>query len=359
MEAGRMQLFLAAGGHGYFGNNFTYKNIIQGLFKFDNSSTELTSLSAKLHQSVNHARAQVAQQAWYKHEELHKKIALCEYEQGFSVSLHSIHCAHLLPATMAEETNYEIDSWSRWLTSLDGMKLLFQELLGPPYGATLQAMVTEARDKRIGELNNIIYLEQLTQLWRAELYRCAKSIEPFKLPRHGAVFEPTQMDSTAWQEVLKLQWSNLKTDLNVMDEFVYLQGLTASKIELPKAFGHKKKQQQGAKVAQAHQPKQVPALPAPPAPIKGKAREDKRKASPPQREQKDGMCIADLLRHYGANQQIACETPCRYPHYTAIAKGVTKAAAVSKVQALGPKLHLNEATINFLKKKIESDAKFK
>ena len=80
-----------------------------------------------------------------------------------------------------------------------------------------------------------------------------------------------------------------------MDEFVYLQGLTASKIELPKAFGHKKKQKQEAKVAPAPQPRQVPAPRVLPAPIKGKAREDKRKASPPQREQKDVMCISERL----------------------------------------------------------------
>ena len=352
MEKGRLQLFLSAGGHGYFGNNFTAKNIIQGLLKYDSSSNEPTTLSARLQSSLNHAKTLVTQQAWYMHEELHKKIALCEYEQGFNSSVHSIHCAHFLPAKIAAETNYEIDSWSRWLASLEGMKLLFQELLGPQYGVTIQAMITEARDSRIGEMSNVIYLVQLTHLWRQELYRCARSVTPFQLPRHGAVFQPTQMDASAWQEVMKLQWSNLKTDLNVMDEFVYIQGLAARKMDLPHAFGHKPKQKGEVRGPPAPLPKVIAA------PAKLKAKQEK-KPSPAKKDQRDSMCIADLLNQYGAEQQIACDVPCRYPHYTAIAKGVTKAAAIGRVQLLGPKLHLTEATITFLKKKIEGDIKFK
>jgi len=62
---------------------------------------------------------------------------------------------------------------------------------------------------------------------------------------------------------------------------------------------------------------------------------------------------ADCMRdnHYGAGQQIACEVPCRYTHYGTIAKGTTKAAVISKVQVVGPKLHLTDSTINFLKKR--------
>ena len=93
------------GGHWYFGNNYTAQNIIQGLLQYDSVSIELVTLSSQLHASLNHARVLLLQQDWYKHDELHKKIAICEFEQGFAVSPHSIHCAHLLPAKNAEENN--------------------------------------------------------------------------------------------------------------------------------------------------------------------------------------------------------------------------------------------------------------
>lgn len=40
---------------------------------------------------------------------------------------------------------------------------------------------------------------------------------------------------------MKIQWKNLKEDLNPMDEFVYLQELQARNLGLPKAFSHKPK----------------------------------------------------------------------------------------------------------------------
>ena len=361
-EEGRLKLFLTAGGHGYFGNNYTPQNIIQGLLQYDSVTNEPVTLSSQLHASLNHARALLLQQAWYKHEELHKKIALCEFEQGFTVSPHSIHCAHLLPAKIAEENNYEIVNWMFWLLHMEGWKILFQELLGPSYGTTLQAIITEARERRIGEMSNIVYLVQLTHHWRAELYKCAKSVVPFQLPRHATVYLPQKMKPADWNEVMNIQWNNIKEDINPMDEFVYLQGLRARNLGLPKAFGHKPKKPADEKPIQGK-------VVVPAAPVKARAKDNKKKTPPkdhksprdpkPQRDQKDALCVADLLSHYGAGQQIACDVPCRYPHYGAIAKGTTKAAVINKVQVLGPKLHLTDSTINFLKKKIDEDAKFK
>ena len=76
MEKDRLKKFITAAGHGYFGNNFTEKNIIQGMLKYDPMGEDSTTLYAKLHASVNHNRVAVIKQAWYKHTELHKKIAI-------------------------------------------------------------------------------------------------------------------------------------------------------------------------------------------------------------------------------------------------------------------------------------------
>jgi len=137
---------------------------------------------------------------------------------------------------------------------------------------------------------------------------------------------------------MQIQWTNLKEDLNPMDEFVYLQGLKARNLGLPKAFVHKPKKPADEKPPQG----KIVAV----APAKARAKDNKKKApqrdpkSPRdqklQRDQKDAFCVADFLNHYGAGQQIACEVPCRYPHYGAIAKGTTKAAVINKVKVVGP-----------------------
>jgi hypothetical protein len=49
----------------------------------------------------------------------------------------------------------------------------------------------------------------------------------------------------------------------------------------------------------------------------------------------------------------------RYLHYRAIAKGITKAAVINKVQVVGPKVHFTDSSIKFLKKMIDDDTKFK
>ena len=108
--------------------------------------------------------------------------------------------------------------------------------------------------------------------------------------------------------VILVLWSNLKTDLNLVDEMVYMQGLAARGIELPKAFGHKPKQKAlaDAKTPQDNRNKQA-------VPKKEKPQVDKKRS--PRSDTGDALCVADLLNHYGSSQQIACEVPCKYPHY--------------------------------------------
>jgi len=38
---------------------------------------------------------------------------------------------------------------------------------------------------------------------------------------------PQKMKPADWNEVMNIQWKNVKEDINPMDEFVYLQGLKA------------------------------------------------------------------------------------------------------------------------------------
>ena len=131
-----------------------------------------------------------------------------------------------------------------------------------------------------------------------------------------------------------------------------MQGLAARGIELPKAFGHKPKQKAQPDAKTPQDTRSKPAVPR-------KAKPQVSKTRTPRSDTGDALCVADLLNHYGSNQQIACDVPCKYPHYNAIGKGVTKAAVIKKVQFLAPRLQLAEGTVGFLKKRIEADTKFK
>ena len=70
-------------------------------------------------------------------------------------------------------------------------------------------------------------------------------------------------------------------------------------------------------------------------------------------------CVGDLLNHYGATQQIACKSPCKYVHYKDIPSGIAKDAVLQRFQGVAPKLELNEATVALMIRKIQADSKFK
>jgi hypothetical protein len=91
---------------------------------------------------------------------------------------------------------------------------------------------------------------------------------------------------------------------------------------------------------------------ATPVPLK-KVKFEEIKKKPPAR---DSVCIGDLLNHYGASQQIACQSPCKYIHYTDIPHGMAKQSILQRFQA---RLALTDATVAFVTSKIKADTKFK
>jgi hypothetical protein len=93
------------------------------------------------------------------------------------------------------------------------------------------------------------------------------------------------------------------------------------------------------------------------APAKKVKEVEKRKS--PTRDVSVNVCIGDLLNHYGANQQVACPTACRYVHHKDIAQDTSRQTVLQRFQGVAPKLSLTEATIAFMTKKINADPKFK
>ena len=61
----------------------------------------------------------------------------------------------------------------------------------------------------------------------------------------------------------------------------------------------------------------------------------------------------------GANQQIACQSPCKYIHYKDAPPDMTKQSILQRFQGVAQRLGLTDATIALVTRKINADTKFK
>jgi len=84
---------------------------------------------------------------------------------------------------------------------------------------------------------------------------------------------------------------------------------------------------------------------------------DKKPRSPADKD--ISVCVADLLQHYGASQQVVCASPCPYVHYKSIPPGTAQDAVLRTVKYLRKAFDLTEETIQLLRKNITADPKFK
>ena len=365
MQQGHLVKLLQTAGHGSYGNNITAANIIDGVIKLADDGTT-ASIFSKLNTAVNHNKLQVTLQAWRQHPELHEKIAYGIYEFGHNLTKTSVRCEHFLPHGVAVDINYTISTYAHFLEHFKGWRQLLHELLGPDYGRLLQEFLTEMYDQQIGERNGLPYLKALAEAWRCKFYRYSIRQDPFQRMDQTTVYDPRTMALSDWLTILRLQFDDFKGSLTVMKEMEFTQNKLLSKVVEPKPLGHK------PKVALPAEPKaarvdanggkekkaQAKALLVPaPAPVK-KARAGEKGRSPA-RDVAVSVCIGDLLNHYGANQQVACPTPCRYVHYKDIAQDTSRQVVLQRFQGVAPKLSLTEATIALMTKKITADPRFK
>lgn len=358
-----LETLLKTTGHGIYGNNITVKNIIDGVIKLADEEREGTLVSC-LNTSVNHNKLQVEQQAWRQHPELHEGIAYGVYEYGHNLTKTSIRCEHFLPYTVAVATNYNITTFPEFMESFRGMMQLYQELLGAEWGDQFQIFITEMTNNQIGARNGIPYIKALMETWRCELHRYSNRQAPFQIMGRPPVYDPRSMTTDDWMSVLRTQWQDFKDSLTVMHEFEFNQNKSTSRVIDHKPLGYKAKapaidpkvvrvEAKGANDKRVQAPAKAQNLPAPAK----KVRPDNGRK--PAQDAEVALCFGDLLNHYGASQQIACQSPCRFAHYKDLPKTIEKAVVLQKLKILAPRYAFTDETIAFMKKKISADPKFK
>jgi hypothetical protein len=298
--------------------------------------------------------------------DLYEKIAYGIYEFGHNLTKSNVRCEHFLSHGVAVEINCNITTYAHFLEHFKDWRQLLHELLGPDYGRLLQEFLTEMYDQQIGERSGLPYLKALAEAWRCEFYRYSIRQDPFQRMDQTTVYDPRTMVLSDWLTILRLQYADYKSSLTVMKEMEFTQNKLICKVVENKPLGHKPKvalpaEQKACRVeAIVGKEKKAPAkaLNAPaPAPAKKVKAGEKRKS--PARDVSVNVCIGDHLNHYGASQQIACPTPCRYVHYKDIVQDTSKQVVLQRFLGVAPKLSLTETTIALITKKINSDSKFK
>jgi hypothetical protein len=363
MQTGHMVTLLRTSGHGSYGNTITATNIIDGVIKLaDDNSAQ--SIFSKLNTAVNHNKLQVALQAWWQHTELHEKIAYGVYEFGHNLTKHSVRCEHFLPLAVATEINYNITTYLHFVEHFKGWRILLHELLGQKFGKLFQQFLTEMYDEHIGEKNGVPYLKALSEAWRCEFYRYSIRQDTFQIMGQTTVYDPQTMTTEDWLALLCLMWDDFKNSLTVIQEFEFNQNKIVNKVVDCKPLGHKPKAalpgdvKVGKVETKVGKGNKAPIkLLATPVPVQ-KVKFEENKKKPPVRDAVN-ICIGDLLNHYGANQQIACQSPCKYIHYKDTPHDMTKQSILQRFQGVAQRLSLTDATIALVTRKINADTKFK
>jgi hypothetical protein len=221
---------------------------------------------------------------------------------------------------LAVERNYMLQSWHDWVLHLEGYKQFIQELYGPTYGSFFfQKVVLEVQSQHLGETNTVAYLNALSNIMRAQLYHFTSRDIPFTAPGEQFLRYPQKMSNDEWTEVMFAQFVDLQAKLTIQHELAFNYAQAHFSVHEPKPMGHKPKQGQhnvNLKPAVAKQPKV--------AADEGKVQQKKKregKKRPAVHFDEDtnvNVCVADLLNHYGATEQVKCKTPCRYTHYHAL-----------------------------------------
>jgi hypothetical protein len=161
------------------------------------------------------------------------------------------------------------------------------------------------------------------------------------------------MTTEDWLALLCLMWEDFKSSLTIIQEFEFNQNRIISKVIECKPLGHKPKAAlpQDVRVnkveVKVRKDKKAPIKLATPVPLKKVLFEDNKK-KPPARD-----------NHYGASQQIACPSQCKYIHYIDIPHDMTKQSILQRFQGVAQRLALTDATVAFVTSKIKADIKLK
>jgi hypothetical protein len=193
---------------------------------------------------------------------------------------------------------------------------------------------------------------------RAQLYHFASRDIPFKAPGEQFLRYPQKMTNTEWTEVMLAQFVDLQAKLTIQQEMAFNYSQAHFKVHEPKPMGHKPKGQQDVNLKPAVVKQPNVAAREVKLQQKKKRERKKRPAAHVEEDAYVNVCVADLLNHYGASEQVKCKTPCRYTHYDALPSKASRSGILKRSMIVADMMKLSSETKAFLKTSIGKDKKF-
>jgi len=355
MEEGRMDILLTP--LGVYGHTVTAANIIAGIFRHGMDDSDF--MAENINAPRRNNKALVQTQAWTPYKNLFSNMAFQQYQLAANMTEDSIRSIHFVQLKLAVERNYLLQSWHDWILHLEGYKQFVQELYGPSYSSFFQTVLLDIQGNHLGEANNVVYLDALSNKMRAQLYHFASRDLPFKAPGEHVLRYPQKMSKDEWLEVMLAQWTDLKAHLTIAHEMAFNYAQASFKVHEPKPMGHKPRQGQNEvrlKPVVLPQPKGA----ADDGKVKQKRKREAKKRPAVHFDEATSInvCVGDLLNHYGATEQISCKVPCRYTHYDALPPKIAKSSILKRCMLVADLVKLSAETKAFLKAGIVKDKKF-
>jgi len=115
-----------------------------------------------------------------------------------------LHPIHFLSTTDAIKKNFHYD-YECWTLSWIGIRITFEQILGPSYGPVLQNIVNDIQQNNIGQLFDIEYIVTLTIRMFAllSLSECSAQHVPFHIVDANLEFDPATMVTSDWHTTIK------------------------------------------------------------------------------------------------------------------------------------------------------------
>ena len=361
MEDGHIDKLLAACGN--YVNNYTSELLMKGILRQTILSATLSGM--QLHAPQNFALLRFKQLSWFDLPQLHDRIFQIQWTYPDTWTTEDLHPIHFLSIPDATRKNYHFD-YESWALSWIGLRITYEQILGPTYGPVFQDIINDIQQNDIGHLFDVEYIVSLTIRMFALLSQYSSQHAIFNVADTTTVYDPAAMSTHDWHTVIHELWQALKSfltfpqqhEFNILNEkfkVVKMKPLLPRDKKLP------------AQDKEKH-PKALKSALKNATPDTTVVKSKTKSVSPPRgrkvsivspSDDSPQYCIKDFAKHYGiATSLKPCRPNCKYVHYSKVPKSTTKANLLTQVDKVVTRLGLTDHQAQQFRSKIQDDSHF-
>jgi len=264
---------------------------------------------------------------WFDLPQLHDKDFQFQWTYPDTWTPDDLHPIHFLSIHDATRKNFHFD-YKSWALSWIGLRITYEQILGPSYGPVFQDIVNDIQQHNIGHLFDVEYTVSLIIRMLALLSQYSSQHVIFFVADSSVSYDPAAMQVNDWHNVVYALWNALKSFLTfpLQHEFNILN----DKFKVVKMRPHLPKDKKLPAIDKEKHPKAIKfalELTSPDATIA--IVKSKTKVVSPPRGRKVSIAttnddsaqyyIKDFAKHYNiATSLKPCRPNCRYIHYSKV-----------------------------------------